>query len=157
MLAGARPAVEADLGRLVHLADAAAGSVADERGGPVFLAREVGGEPAAPRLRRGLSDPDRAVFAGTLGGRVVGLATAHAEVLDDHTVLGRIDDLFVEEPARGVGVGEALLGVLTEWFRTRRCTGVDASALPGSRETKNFFEAAGFSARLITMHRSLTP
>jgi hypothetical protein len=31
--------------------------------------------------------------------------------------------------------------------------GIDAFALPGMRETKNFFEGSGFTARLLVMHR----
>jgi GNAT superfamily N-acetyltransferase len=67
-------------------------------------------------------------------------------------VLGRITDLFVEPGARAVGVGEALMDALLPWFRARECRGVDATALPGNRETKNFFEMSGFTARLLVMH-----
>lgn len=35
------------------------------------------------------------------------------------------------------------------------CLGIDALALPGNRETKNFFEASGLTARAIVVHRSL--
>jgi hypothetical protein len=33
--------------------------------------------------------------------------------------------------------------------------GIDAVALPGMRETKNFFEAAGLVARAIVVHKAL--
>ena len=33
--------------------------------------------------------------------------------------------------------------------------GIDATALPGNRATKNFFEAHGFTARLLVMHHAL--
>ena len=36
-----------------------------------------------------------------------------------------------------------------------RLAGVDATALPGDRLTKNFFESNGFTARLLIMHRRL--
>jgi hypothetical protein len=37
----------------------------------------------------------------------------------------------------------------------RGCSGVDATALPGNRATKNFFEESGFTARLLVMHHRL--
>ena len=33
--------------------------------------------------------------------------------------------------------------------------GIDSFALPGDRETKNFFESQGMVARLINVYRSL--
>jgi GNAT superfamily N-acetyltransferase len=69
--------------------------------------------------------------------------------------LATIDLLYVIPEARAVGVGEAVLDDLVGWCRERGCAGVDVPALPGARETKNFLEAAGFSARLLVMHRKL--
>ncbi len=63
----------------------------------------------------------------------------------------------MEPDAREVGVGEAVLARALEWATARGCIGVDAWALPGERATKNFFEAAGFTARLLVVHRSLRP
>ena len=34
-------------------------------------------------------------------------------------------------------------------------SGVDATALPGHRQAKNFFERAGFTARLLVMHHAV--
>jgi hypothetical protein len=41
------------------------------------------------------------------------------------------------------------------WCDERGCFGVDALALPGNRETKNFFESFGLVARAIVVHRRL--
>ena len=54
-----------------------------------------------------------------------------------------------------MGVGEALVADLVEVATARGCLGIDAPALPGHRQTKNFFEGQGFTARLLTMHRPL--
>ena len=69
--------------------------------------------------------------------------------------LGIVDACYVEPEARGVGVGRALLDDLVAWFASSGCRGVDVTALPGDRATKNFLEGAGFKARLLTMHRTL--
>ena len=44
---------------------------------------------------------------------------------------------------------------LLDWARQHKCEGVDSIALPGNRQTKNFFETHGLVARAITVHRRL--
>ena len=66
-----------------------------------------------------------------------------------------VDDIFVEEGARQVGVGEAMMADLVAWCREQGCVGMDAMALPGHRSTKNFFEESGFTARNLVMHHRL--
>ncbi|MHB1487843.1 MAG: GNAT family N-acetyltransferase [Acidimicrobiales bacterium] len=73
----------------------------------------------------------------------------------DQEDVGLIEDLFVEAGARSVGLGELLLGDLLAWFAGRGVTDIDARTLPGDRATKNFFEASGFKARLLVMHRQV--
>ena len=68
-----------------------------------------------------------------------------------------VDELFVEPEARGVGVGEAMMDLLVAWCVERGCVGIDAVALPGDRDTKNFFETFGLKARAIVVHRPLEP
>ncbi len=150
---GARPAVATDLPRLEQLARQAAAEVGPIRGGPVFLARAAA--LGRPRLSVVMSDPDRGLWSGTIDGVVVGYAAAHDEQLADGARLGVIDELYVEPDARQVGVGEALMDQVLDWCRARGCSAVDATALPGDRATKNFFEESGFTARLLLMHRRL--
>jgi GNAT superfamily N-acetyltransferase len=68
---------------------------------------------------------------------------------------GVLDACFVEEEARELGLGHLLLKSSLEWFASQGCSGVDGIAHPGDREAKQFFEGAGFTARLLVMHRSL--
>lgn len=148
-----RPAAEADVSRLAELCRQALAEVGGrERGGAVFVAREARAEPVEESLLGDMADPERIVLVGTIDGVVVGYATGRTEELRDGTILGVVDDLFVEEGARSVGVGECMMDDLLGWFRGRACSGVDAFALPGDRATKNFFEECGFSARLLVMH-----
>jgi ribosomal protein S18 acetylase RimI-like enzyme len=102
-----------------------------------------------------VADDDACVLAGTIDETVIGYAVGRTETLRDGSTLGVITDLYVDEGARAVGVGEAMMGSLLEWFRARGCAGVDATALPGNRATKNFFEESGFTARLLVMHHRL--
>ena len=154
---GARPATEADLDQLVALCDAALAELAPTRGGGMFIAREARAIPVLDSLTEALDDPDRSVWVGTVDHWPVGYAVAHTEALRNGETLGVIEDLYVEPGARDIGVGEALINVVLAWFRQHGCAGADAYALPGNRETKNFFETAGFTARLLVMHHRLSP
>ena len=143
----ARRATGADVPRILELAAGARVELgAFERGGPLFVLREIGLEPV---VRVGEA------VVGLVDEVIVGYGLPHVEELRDGSRLGVIDELFVEEGARGVGVGEGMMAVLLDWFREQRCTGVDAAALPGARATKNFFEASGFTARLLVVHTRL--
>lgn len=123
--------------------------LAELRGGRVFVAREARPDPVA------VDDDARLVIAGTVDEVVVGYAVVHTEAIRDGSRLGVLSDLYVEPGARGVGVGECLMTAVLEWCRERGCAAVDSYALPGDRSTKNFFEASGFTARLLVMHHRI--
>ncbi len=149
---GARYADEADLPRVLELHQEGVEHVSQRRGGRLLAAR-----PGPERLGEvvaGTAPASRAVL-GTLDGEPVALGVAHVEELSDRTSLGVVDSLFVEPPARGVGVGERVVEVLVGWLGEMGCSGVDASALPGDRATKSFLEGSGFKARLLVLHREL--
>ena len=150
---GVRPATPADIPRLAELCRAGIAELTPMKGGSVWAAWEAGAEPQEDRLHSALDDPDRCVLAGTFDDVVIGYAVARVEVLRDGRSLGVVEELFVEEEARGVGVGEAMMGETMRWLVERGCLGVDAMALPGHRAAKNFFEEQGFTARALIMHR----
>ena len=142
--------------KIAHLCRSALAELgARERGGSVFVAKEARAEPVEESLSRQIADPTSIVLVGTIDDEVLGYAAGRTEELRDGRCLGVIDDLFVEEQARAIGVGEAMMDQLLDWFRQRGCAGVDSTALPGARETKNFFEESGFSARLLVMHHRM--
>ena len=152
---GARPAGEADLEALSDLAARAVAEMTPLRGGRVWSRLEARTEPLAEGMRQDLVSGDVAVVAGTIDEAVVGYGTVRLVTLHDGSLLGRVDDIYVMPDARGVGVGEAMIGRLLDWAQHRGCIGVDSLALPGDRGTKNFFETHGMVARAITVHRAL--
>ena len=152
---GVRPATEADLPRLAELARAGIAELTQMKGGTVWAAREGRPEPVEDTLKQALADGDTHVVLGTIDDVPVGYAVVRVEELHDGSCLGVIDDIFVEEGARQVGVGEAMMADLVSWCTERRCAGMDAMALPGHRSTKNFFEESGFTARNLVMHHRL--
>lgn len=152
---GCRPATDADVPRLAELARGVVDELAPMRGGQVWKAREARTEPLSESLATLLRDPGHRVVVGTIDGVVMGYAVARLERLNDGSTLGVIDDIFVEEGARGIGIGEGMINDLISWCEKAGCVGIDAMALPGHRATKNFFEESGFSARKLVMHRRL--
>ncbi len=154
---GARRATGDDLASLAGLAALAVAEQVEARGGAVWAQRETRPLPAAASLAQALRDPCQLVLAGTIDDVVVGYAVARSETLRDGQRLGVVSDLFVEPEARSVGVGEMLIDLVLDWCRQHRCRGVDALVLPGNRDTKNFFETFGFTARAIIVHHRLGP
>ena len=138
--------------RLGELNRAVIDELAPMRGGAVWKAREARQEPIEEALEELLEDPECRVLVATIDATVVGYAVARLERLADGSVLGVIDDIFVEEGARQVGLGELMINDLMAWCEECKCIGMDAMALPGHRATKNFFEESGFTARQLVMH-----
>lgn len=93
---------------------------------------------------------ESAVVVGVIGDNVIGVATV---VQNRHRAI--LTELFTHPEARGVGVGHAMLAEVTEVARSWNCTDLDSFALPGDRQTKNFFESHDMKARLLVVHRSL--
>lgn len=154
---GARPATETDRAAVDLIASRVAETQRGARGGEVFLQREAGRPPAGERLAGALGRQDRLAMVGTYDEVVFGYGLARVEALDDGRRLAVVTDLVVEPEARRVGIGEAIMTALVDQAQELGCMGVDAWALPGDRETKNFFESFGLKARLLTVHRSLAP
>jgi GNAT superfamily N-acetyltransferase len=151
----ARAASPSDLSVLVDLARALRDEMREQRGGVLWATREAAPEPHEETLESLLGRDDASVVVGTIDGSIVGFATVEIETLRDGTRLGVIGDLFVEREARAVGVGESIAELIIEFCTAAGCIGIDAYALPGARETKNFFERSGFTARALVMHHKL--
>lgn len=146
----ARPAEPRDLPVLVEMARAARLEQSEKRGGRLLVARHCRPEPLDLAFADAIEDPTTGLWAGTVDGAPVGYALVSAD--GDIAV---IEELHVDPEARAVGVGEAMLDVILVWAKEQACSGVDSFALPGARETKNFFETFGMTARLLVLHRDL--
>ena len=152
-----RPATADDIPRVAELARLMRAELVAMRGGEMWLDRDAWPEPLDDAYAALLAPDDAALLVGTIDDVVVGFGAVIVETLRSGARLGVITDLFVEEPAREVGVGEVLIDALVEHCRVQRCAAVDATALPGHRAAKNFFEGHGFTARALTMHHRIDP
>jgi len=92
----------------------------------------------------------RAVFVGEIDGVPIGYL-----VVDVDGAVAHVDQVFVDPEARQLGFGDALLSAATELARRSSATLLEGHALPGDRDTKNLYERAGITARLITVSKRL--
>jgi GNAT superfamily N-acetyltransferase len=152
---GARPATEADLAEIANLARAAKSELGAQKGGRVWLRREARSEPLEAGFAAALDDEAQLLLVGTIDDAPVGYASVRVESLPDGSRLAVLQDLYVDPEAREVGVGQVLMETALRWSAEAGCFGIDSLALPGDRETKNFFESSGLVARAIIVHRAL--
>jgi GNAT superfamily N-acetyltransferase len=149
----ARPAGPADEARLRQLREQALVDLGPARGGAMYVERHAA---ELPTLIADWSTASRRVWLGGLEGAALGYLLGAVVTLPSGLSVGVIEGIYVESEARGCGIGEAMLTVALDWFRSHGCVGVEATALPGERATKNFFEDHGLKARLLTVYRSFT-
>jgi GNAT superfamily N-acetyltransferase len=148
-----RPARRADVDELQMLEDEARAGLDGARGGDRWLEEHP---PIGSRWAEVVAD--RSVFVAEIAD-VEGLdqppAVVGYLVLDVDGQVARIDQVFVTPGARELGFGDALVDIATEEARSAGATYLEGEALPGDRDTKNLFERARITARLITVSRRL--
>ena len=136
----------AEIDQLELLEAEARASLIEQRGGARWLethsARRV--DQWRTALEAGL------VYVADLDGVMVGYL-----VLDRSSDVARIDEVYVSPGAREVGFGDALVETAVEAARAAGCRAIEGEALPGDRNTKNLYERAGITARLITVAKQL--
>lgn len=149
-----RRATPVDLPRVVELARALRDELGTERGGAWWVRSEALAEPLSESLAEYLGSGCE-LLLGTYDEFAVGYAAVKYLGEGQAHGLAQITEIYVEAQARQVGVGEALIAEIVTEATQRGCRGIDATALPGTRATKNFFETMGFTARLLVMHKGL--
>ncbi len=154
----ARPAVGHDTPDLARMHLAAVESLgAFPKGGPLANALSRGSVHAdvAQGFAADLERGERSVVVGLLGVTVVGYGVLRPSVPVQAPAV--IEELWVDPEAREVGVGSSLLDLLRDEADAAGSTAVDCVALPGDRNTKNFFEDHGMVARAITVSGPAQP
>lgn len=99
-----------------------------------------------------LEQPDLHVFVGTLDDLVCAFLVLRLD--RDRAV---VEQVFVEQEARELGLGDTLVEIALDTARAAHLEGIEATALPGDREMKNLFERAGLTARKLIVYKSLAP
>lgn len=144
-----RHATHDDLAVIVDLDVTAREIVASQRGGRNWLFEHA---PAK------LLHPDDVIdhsWVGTVDEHVVGFLRCTFEEIDAHGLVCSVERVFVDENARELGFGDALLRHAIEHATNLGCVAIEGNALPGDRDTKNLYERAGIVARKIIVSRPL--
>ena len=152
-----RPAKIDDLEQVVSLHRNLLEEATSQRGGELWVAEHPRQVPFEEGFKADIVTQNDSIcmVVGTIEDVVLGFGVIKIRELGDGTKVGDITDLYVTPDARGVGLGEAMMNDLVDFAEKSGALGVDATALPGDRNTKNFFETAGLTARNIRLHRSL--
>ena len=146
-----RPATADDRDELAALESDARSALVDPRGGERWLAEHTPHGPEWRAIGAGGAAPGTShVLVADLDGVPVGYLV-HERDGD----VARVVDVYVRPEARELGFGDALLAMAVEHARASGATWFEAQALPGDRDTKNLYERAGITARLIVVSTRL--
>jgi GNAT superfamily N-acetyltransferase len=140
-----RPATLDDVAQLEALEHVARSGLVDARGGARWLETHP---TRAGRWAEAIAAGD--VHVAHIDEVVVGYLVAPRS----HSIV-RVDEVFVLAEARELGFGDALVAAAVDAGRRDGCALIEGEALPGDRDTKNLYERAGITARLITVSRRL--
>lgn len=150
-----RPATSDDLVVLEELYALSRAGISGERGAEIDTAFRGRTGDLVESFRADMNAPDTWVLVGSVDDVVLSYAVVTLLRPNGFGPLIEVSDLFVMEPARGVGIGAALMAEVNAIAERLNCVGVTARALPGDRSTKNFFESLGMVARSIEVYRDL--
>ncbi|MBS1847322.1 MAG: GNAT family N-acetyltransferase [Actinobacteria bacterium] len=151
----ARLVVAADRDDLEALRAEARATVVGARGGRALLSRDHPIDDTDALVDAAVAGRgDAVVIVGLLDDMAVGFMLARRVASSDGAVLELVG-AWVTPEARGIGVGAVMMTELIAWGRHHGCVELDAEALPGDRDTKNFYELNGLVARQITVSRRL--
>jgi len=144
-----RHATNDDLAVIIELDATAREAVASQRGGRNWLV-----EHAPARFLHADELIDHS-WVGTVDEHVVGFLRCTIDDVPQHGLVCSVERVFVDENARELGFGDALLQQAIDYATNLGCIAIEGNALPGDRETKNLYERAGIVARKIIVSRPL--
>lgn len=145
-----RRATDGDGGELTRLQAIARAGIVGVRGGDLRL-QEC---PVVEDWAALLADPSTVVLVGCIDDVVVAYLVMRLSTDRDR---GIVTHVYVEVEARELGLGDTMIEHAVAAVIDAGLGGIESTALPGDRETKNLFERAGITARKLTVYRSLRP
>ena len=104
------------------------------------------------RLDSMISNEATTLLVARIDGRIVGMATLVTFPLLTGK-RGHVDDVVVDESARGHGVGRALMEAIIDLARACQLRTVDLSSRPSRAAAINLYESVGFQPRTSTLMR----
>ncbi len=146
-----RRAASGDVGPLRVLEAEARASLIEARGGTAWLQEHHligdGGRRASPTIRSSSPCSTSATARPS--------SSSATSCWSSRLPIATVDQVYVIPDARELGFGDALLEAATAAAVDAGAHVIEGFALPGDRNTKNLYERAGITARLITVSRRL--
>ena len=101
--------------------------------------------------------PDRLLLLARSEGSAIAYLNAQVRrdfgIFDE--VVGFIDDAFVKEGYRSMGIGSELLQICEEWCRARGATELRLNVIEGNRLGYEFWTKSGFTPASHLMSKTL--
>jgi ribosomal protein S18 acetylase RimI-like enzyme len=148
-----RPAHESDLGRLVQLSRQLA-----EHDTALGQRRPLrwSADPTAS-ITNALRNPSQHHVTVVVDEHDDVVGTCHTALMgDEHPCAAHIDDVIVDEPYRGQGLGRALLDDAIQWCAEKGIDEVCLGVAPLSTRSRQFYERYGFEEASILLVRSVS-
>jgi ribosomal protein S18 acetylase RimI-like enzyme len=101
-----------------------------------------------------LANPDSLVLVAEHGGAVVGYVFADVEPtswMDLRGPCGVVHDIYVDESARRLGAGRALLAAAIQWIRAKGRSQVVLMTMTQNERAQHLFGALGFRPTMLEM------
>jgi len=110
--------------------------------------------PDLERLERLLRDPDVTLLVARDGDEIVGTTTV-VVYTTPFWIKARLDEVVVDESARGKGVGEALVKAALDVARERgaQIAELQSGRMPGREAAHRLYERLGFQIRSSDVFR----
>jgi ribosomal protein S18 acetylase RimI-like enzyme len=108
--------------------------------------------PSTEALRRIVADPGATLFVARDDGRVVGMLTLVTFEIPT-AVRAWIEDVVVDEAARGRGVAAALVQAAIGGAGARGARTVDLTSRPDREEANRLYVRMGFEVRVTNVYR----
>ncbi|MEM1332690.1 MAG: GNAT family N-acetyltransferase [Actinomycetota bacterium] len=108
--------------------------------------------PSADALRQLVDGPDTDVFLARVGGEIVGSLTL-AFYLIPTGLKAWIEDVVVDDAARGHGVGRLLNEAALERARARGAKNVALTSRPSREAANRLYQRIGFAVRETNLYR----
>jgi ribosomal protein S18 acetylase RimI-like enzyme len=108
--------------------------------------------PGHPELAALLGAEGTTVFVAWVDGRIVGTLTLVVFRIPTG-VRAWIEDVVVDDTARGAGAGEALTRAALEWAGQHGAKTVDLTSRPSREAANRLYQRVGFEARQTNLYR----
>jgi len=114
-------------------------------------------EEMASSVRIMLAHPSSAMFLASRGSAELDEETVTASVGIEYGRSAELEDLYVLDSARGMGIASALIDAVCDWCRDQGCTTVLVTITPQGESTNGllgFYQRRGFinTGRVILEH-----